>query len=527
MPVTPAPDSARSLLSRIDADEWAYLISRTMLAILLAVLYVLDILGPVSLLDRTAYWVALSLLALDTIVLYIAALGARSTTDRAMMFVLVPDMVASAIFTYLSRPDDTYYPAIILFPIFYALVASKRDAWIAGAAATVAYLSGLVFFGPQTIADTTMYAFKAALIPAVAVLVANAVDRQRSREHSAEQSAAHTEHLNEQLKRRVHELQAVTEITEIIHSTLDFDSVGPEVLEIVASAIGVKTCCLFVIDRTDSKTLFSASRGTSATVSDFAGTGGAFANASEHLTCIPVFDHDPAMVLFCTTPESLAHLSEEDRLVLGAVASELVVAVENSRLYKLTSHLAVTDELTGLANYRHLQQRLDEELARAVRYDKQLSLLMLDADGFKLFNDSQGHVAGDVALAELGPIFRSLVREVDLVARYGGEEFSVVLPETDAAGAYVVAEKIREAVEMHQFADADGDRTCSLTVSVGLATYPTHARDKDSLLREADDALYRAKNGGRNRVRTPQRTGSFTPVSPADARPEDDEWMGA
>ena len=93
--------------------------------------------------------------------------------------------------------------------------------------------------------------------------------------------------------------------------------------------------------------------------------------------------------------------------MLGAVASELVVAVENSRLYKLTSRLAVTDELTGLRNYRHLQQRLDEEVARATRYGKHLSLLMLDADDFKAFNDTHGHVAGDVALAELGAVIAS------------------------------------------------------------------------------------------------------------------------
>jgi diguanylate cyclase (GGDEF)-like protein len=249
----------------------------------------------------------------------------------------------------------------------------------------------------------------------------------------------------------------------------------------------------------------------------------------EHLTCAPIFDHGSTMVLFCTTAEAFRQFSAEERLVLSAVASELVVAVENSRLYKLTSRLAVTDELTGLANYRHLQQRLDQELARAERFGKPLSLLMFDADDFKAFNDSHGHVAGDVALAELGPIIRGLVREVDLVARYGGEEFSVVLPETDAAGAFIVAEKIRESVELHRFPDADGRRTCSLTVSIGLATYPTHSQDKDSLLRESDDALYQAKNGGKNRVRAPQHHPD-APVAAVPARSADsstDEWTGA
>ena len=155
---------------------------------------------------------------------------------------------------------------------------------------------------------------------------------------------------------------------------------------------------------------------------------------------------------------------------------------------------------------------------------------MLDADQFKEFNDAQGHVAGDVALAELGPIIKRLVREVDVVARYGGEEFSVVLPETDAAGAYIVAEKIREAIELHKFANADGERTCDLTVSIGLATYPTHGADKDAVLREADDALYHAKRGGKNRVRAPQRRRSSTLAaeeSPQELSTTTDEWTGA
>jgi diguanylate cyclase (GGDEF)-like protein len=130
---------------------------------------------------------------------------------------------------------------------------------------------------------------------------------------------------------------------------------------------------------------------------------------------------------------------------------------------------------------------------------------MLDADNFKSYNDRFGHVAGDVALTELAKVIRSQVRDVDIVCRYGGEEFSVVLPETDSAGAFVVAEKVREAVANHLFPDGDGVACTTLTVSIGLATFPTHSDGREALLREADDALYRAKNGGKNRVRTPVR----------------------
>jgi diguanylate cyclase (GGDEF)-like protein len=113
-----------------------------------------------------------------------------------------------------------------------------------------------------------------------------------------------------------------------------------------------------------------------------------------------------------------------------------------------------------------------------------------------------------------------------VVARYGGEEF-VVLPETDAAGAFVVAEKIREAIELHRFIDSEGNRSCHLTVSIGLATFPTHGHDKDSVLREADDALYHAKNGGKNRVRTPRRHPIAAKPDAGEASLAPDDSMGA
>jgi diguanylate cyclase (GGDEF)-like protein len=146
-----------------------------------------------------------------------------------------------------------------------------------------------------------------------------------------------------------------------------------------------------------------------------------------------------------------------------------------------------------------LQQRLEEEFVRAKRYNHQLTLLMIDVDDFKRFNDSYGHIAGDHALAEIGRVLTEHVRDVDLISRYGGEEFAIVLPETDAAGAFIAAEKVREAVATHVFAIQGGETR--LTISIGLANSPVHALDRESLLRAADGALYEAKHTGRNRVR--------------------------
>jgi diguanylate cyclase (GGDEF)-like protein len=497
-----------------------------LLVLTLAGLYALDVVSPTDGFGRNLYLAALGLKAFNTLVFVYLVAGLRLTAARAMMIVLVPDMITVATFTFLAEFGDWYYAVAVTMPIFYAFIVTKNEARGAGIAVALAYVAGVALTGPHTLAVVLVFALKAVVIPLSTFLVANSVEKRRVREESVAQSAAETVSLNDQLRRRVQALQAVSDITEIVHSSLDFDRVGPQVLEIVARAIGVKTCCLFVIDKTRSETLFSASRGTSAAMADMSEVASP-AEVGDFLTCVPVFEHDPTMVLFCTTSESLEVMTDEDRLVLSAVASELVVAVENSRLYRLTSRLAVTDELTGLANYRHLQHRLDEELARASRYGKPLSLLMLDADDFKAFNDAYGHVTGDAALADLGSIIRGRVREVDVVARYGGEEFSVILPETDAAGAFVVAEKIREAVELHHFVDDNGERSCHLTVSIGLGTFPAHANDKDGLLREADDALYHAKNGGKNRVRTPRRRPATEDHGTDDIGAVPDEWMGA
>lgn len=518
-----SPTSTPPLLSRFDANELAFLAARLFLTLALGVLYLADIMAGAPQFEHWLYLGALALATIDYVVLFVSIQFMGVSVSKAMVAIIVPEMIGLATFSYLGKPDDAFYPAVLVFPIFYALIVDRFTANFVGGAAAISYAVGLLLVGPRPIGIGLLYAFKILTIPVVTWLITNAVGVQRDREKAAEKVAAHTEELNERLRRRMREMEAVADVTELIHSSLEFDAVGPQVLDILASVTGVDTCCLFVIDKERNETVFSASRGGTISGAD-EGVLPAFAEMeNEHLTCMPVFDHAPMIVLFCGPSEQVERLSDEQRIVLAAMASELTVAVENSQLYKLTATLAITDELTGLANYRHLQQRLDEEIARSNRYGKSLSLLMLDADDFKAFNDAHGHVAGDRALAELGPIMRRGVREVDLVARYGGEEFSVVLPETDATGAYIVAEKIREAVDNHRFADAEGRRVCGLTVSVGFASYPAHGADKDAILREADDALYHAKSGGKNRVRGPR---ALWKNSEADQGPAEDEWTG-
>jgi len=489
--------------SRLTTEERFYVVARCFLLAWLVFVLLMGYWFPADVGQYRIYLGLLAILASTTVATMLAARRGSRVLRRMMLVVLLPDLVMLLGFSFLFHSfQSAFYPAVVMLPVVYALVLPKRQAWIVAVTATIAYSLGHWFSHFPTPEHLTLFALEALAVLAVGSVVATSLEKQRQHEREAFDAAAEKDSVNLQLQQRISELQAVSQITEIVHSSLDFDRVGPVVLDIIAKVLGVDACCLFVIDTEKSETLFSASRGE---VSLDPLTATHARAAEEHFTCFSAFEHDRTTVLFCASAEDVERLSEEDRLVLGAVASELVVAAENSRLYKLTEMLSVTDDLTGLRNYRYLQSTLDSELERAKRYEKNVSLLMIDADEFKRFNDSEGHVAGDVALGDIAQILRSSVREVDLVARYGGEEFSVVLPETDAAGAFVVAEKIRETVSLFNFRDADGEPRCHITVSVGLATFPSHAWDKDSLLREADRALYVAKNGGKNRVRTPNR----------------------
>lgn len=162
--------------------------------------------------------------------------------------------------------------------------------------------------------------------------------------------------------------------------------------------------------------------------------------------------------------------------------------------------LSVTDELTGLSNRRHLDNELERELPRHERYKRELAVLMLDVDRFKVLNDTHGHPAGDAVLRQLADVLKECTRKGDTISRFGGEEFVVILPETPRDGAQLLAERIRSATEAKKFVIDEAGTTVAVTVSVGVSFFPKHGKDADALIAAADEALYRSKTGGRNRV---------------------------
>jgi len=164
--------------------------------------------------------------------------------------------------------------------------------------------------------------------------------------------------------------------------------------------------------------------------------------------------------------------------------------------------MAVTDGLTGIFNQRYFKEELARTMKIAERYGRSVALIMADVDHFKHFNDTNGHVQGDMALKKVAGVLTASTREVDLVARYGGEEFIVMLPETTLDAAMVAAERIRSGVEAEVIPFAESQPGGRLTVSVGVAVFPGDGADPVSFIEAADQALYRAKEGGRNRVET-------------------------
>ena len=221
-------------------------------------------------------------------------------------------------------------------------------------------------------------------------------------------------------------------------------------------------------------------------------------------------DQEDSGVFFLRTARGEPSLGPDSVEFADAVVKAAVAAIRKAQVIETTradkarlEKLAITDSLTGLLNRRALTERLSAELDRARRYDLVLTLLMIDLDHFKSINDTHGHLVGDEVLRDVSGILQKEVRTVDIAARFGGEEFVVVLPETGEDGAITFAERVRVRIAERPVATGDGSEPLRITVSIGVAAFPSPGIDEvDDLIARADEALYRAKAEGRNRVRT-------------------------
>jgi diguanylate cyclase (GGDEF)-like protein len=220
-------------------------------------------------------------------------------------------------------------------------------------------------------------------------------------------------------------------------------------------------------------------------------------NSCKSILATPVMSKGKTSGILYMENDLAANAFTPERLeLLRIISSQAAISLDNARLFDL----ATTDGLTKLFVHRYFQLLLDQELQRSRRSLKPFSLVMMDIDDFKRFNDTYGHQLGDEVLRQVARTLKASVRAVDSPSRYGGEEFVLILPETDTNGALVVAEKVRKAVE--DIAIPCGNETLRVTISLGLATFPLHADGKEALIQSADAALYLSKRLGKNRVCT-------------------------
>ena len=195
--------------------------------------------------------------------------------------------------------------------------------------------------------------------------------------------------------------------------------------------------------------------------------------------------------------------SQEDMALLRSFASYASIALERSIYYRLVAHLkelSITDSLTGLFNKRYFEERFFEELQRSERHNLSFSVAMIDIDDFKVFNDTEGHLAGDEVLKNIANVVKESTRVIDIIARFGGEEFAIIMPQTEKDEAFFVAERIRKSVKEQLPHTWRAFPKENITITAGVATFPSDGRGMKDLIRNADRALYRGKREGKDRT---------------------------
>ena len=322
-------------------------------------------------------------------------------------------------------------------------------------------------------------------------------------------------------------LKAITEIHRSIGVKLDLEEVSRTAVQKLLSIVGCAGCALLQID--GRKVRILAERGFSKMLGgkDFSADMPAIkhivntkksictGDISNSIACGCVPDGCSMTSLICTPVvvkdevRGIIHLDspkknafdEQDSSFVKMLAEEIAIAMERSFIHSQVKASSLKDGLTGCFNRRKLDQDIETEIVRARRYERPLSLLMIDVDWFKNYNDFHGHLKGDELLKKMVRLFERNMRASDTLYRYGGEEFTVLLPETAKAEALFAASKLQKVIEKAKFeGEKESQPDGKVTVSIGVASYPWDGNDGHELLRSADSELYRAKQIGRNKV---------------------------
>ncbi len=332
--------------------------------------------------------------------------------------------------------------------------------------------------------------------------------------------AIHNTQLYNKLSREAKEMALLYEVSQSFISTLDFDKLLNNILKRLKDLFGYLNLAIFLVDEKKQELYLRSYinypediKNLKIKIGETGITG--YVALTKKMYYAPDVSKDPyyikgveearseiciplmignrlAGVIDIESPE-IDGFSQDDIRLLSSMSAQLAMALENARLYEEAKKLSLTDPLTELPNRRSFELFIDTELKRAKRYHRPFSILMIDFDNFKNYNDKCGHPAGDQIIIKFSQLMKETIRDVDFLGRYGGDEFIAVLPETDATFAFEVAERMRKHIE-------DQKIKPNVTLSIGIASYPQDAFNKKDLIQLADQACYEAKEMGGNCV---------------------------
>ncbi|MEW6409390.1 MAG: sensor domain-containing diguanylate cyclase [Nitrospirota bacterium] len=339
------------------------------------------------------------------------------------------------------------------------------------------------------------------------------------------------EKLNEELNKKVIESFLLYKISKVLQFNYNIDDALSEVMNIIKDASGIEHIAIMLLDPQEKilriRAAHGLKEGTIKEVSFEIGEGvvGEVAETGKPALISDVSKDkrfsffkgwEPQIGSFIAVPLKLkegiigvlsvhsdekGRFLEKDLIFMTQIGEDLSLAIEKANIFNSIWELAIKDELCGIYNRRYLLEAMNRELIRAKRNKAQLSLLMIDIDDFKVYNDTLGHLAGDDALRTVAKIASNTLRVSDIIARYGGEEFVALLPDTTKDGAVITAEKIRHNIENKKLT-IESLPLKLLTVSIGIATFPEDVKTPGDLLYCADLSMYNAKRNGKNQVKT-------------------------
>lgn len=305
-------------------------------------------------------------------------------------------------------------------------------------------------------------------------------------------------------------LPVMFEVAGAVFSTADKELIGTAIQECIEKILKLDLYLVIFFNKRKEKPILINKNISSSLCEAIAkacmggDVSGLFEEDDLILEGMKLFDLDEGLGAFFATQDTLVNLSSEDILWLKLAALQLIFTEKWAELDVRTEKLAVTEKEARTFDCQYFRQQLETEWARAQRYNRRLSLVVLDVDDFNIYQETFGDEQKQLALNEIMHLIKDACRRSDIVASYLRDELAVILPETDVSGAFVAAERIREAIAQHEFLGKEGMRDTKLSASLGVASYPLNTADLEGLTREVEGALYTAKVTGRNRVCGPE-----------------------